>query len=52
MLQSLALSVRPELMIEMLSDQILVVVAFIVMEFDDLSALVIIVNLIELVMGN
>ena len=52
MLQSLALSVRPELMIEMLSDQILVVVAFIVMEFDDLSALVIIVHLIELVMGN
>ena len=39
-------------MIEMLSDQILMMMAFIVVEFDNLPALIIIVHLIELVMSN
>ena len=50
MVSRLAISVRLKLMVEMLSHGVLVSVAFIIMELQDLASIVIEVNLIVFVM--
>ena len=50
MIKRLALSVRSELMVEMLSNCVLVVMALIIMELDDLAALIIEMNFVPLIM--
>jgi hypothetical protein len=50
MIKCLALSVRSKLMVEMLSNCVLVVMALIIMELDDLAALIIEMNFVPLIM--
>ena len=50
MVSRLAISVRLKLMVEMLSHSVLMSVAFIIMELQDLASIVIEVNLIVFVM--
>jgi hypothetical protein len=50
MIKCLALSVRSELMVEMLSNCVLVVMALIIMELDNLAALVVEMNFVPLIM--
>ena len=50
MIKCLALSVRSKLMVEMLSNCVLVVMALIIMELDDLAALIIKMNFVPLIM--
>jgi hypothetical protein len=49
MFQSLAISVRSELMVEMFRHVIVVMVALVVVEFDDLPALIIVVDFVPFV---
>ena len=50
MVSRLAISVRLKLMVEMLSNCVLVVMALIIMELDDLAALIIEMNFVPLIM--
>ena len=50
MIHRLTLSVRSEFVVEMLSHQVLVIVAFVLMQLQDLAAIVIEMDFIVLVM--